>query len=92
MARVGTIISTNNYDGHITGNTKRITTDIVAGWCGVDCVERVSFDYYSKTRTLDIDVEGRLYRLMGIRKDEYLDELIAFLRMEYREMQQYRIK
>lgn len=53
--------------GKLKGNTKLHVTDVIAGWCGVDFVSRVTFEHNSN-RTLIINVEGTKYRIMGIRR------------------------
>ena len=67
MARMGLMITNKQPNNHITGSTERITTDVVAGWIGIDLVERVTFDL-NTAGTLLIDVEGRKYKLRLVRK------------------------
>lgn len=78
MTRIGMIISTVESNNHITGNTQRITTSVVAGWCGFDLVERVTFDL-NTAGTLLIDVEGCKYKLRGVKKSHLADTLHSFL-------------
>ena len=91
MARIGMIISTEERNKHIIGQTERITTDVVAGWCGVDIVERVTFDR-NTAGTLTINVEGRKYKLPNIRKADTFAALRCFLQSPQAEMNKYAVK
>lgn len=91
MTRIGMIISTVESNNRITGNTQRITTSVVAGWCGVDLVERVTFDR-NTAGTLRIDVEGRKYKLTNIKKSDTYAALRCFLCSSQAEMNKYAVK
>lgn len=85
MARIGMIISTVKGNKHVTGNTQRITTDYVAGWCGVDLVEDVTFDF-NTAGTLLVVVGERKYKLRGVKKSELYDTLNVFLTQTDKQM------
>lgn len=89
--RTGMIISTVESNKHTTGNTQRIVTDVVNGWCGVDLVERVTFDL-NTAGTLTVNVEDAVYKIKGVRKSVLIDTLKRFLTMNITDMQKYRIK
>ncbi len=85
MVRISMIIGKLESNKHITGNTQRITTDYVAGWCGVDLVEDVTFDY-NTAGTLAVTVGERKYKLKGIKKTELYETLAAFLTQSNKQM------
>ena len=91
MARIGMIISTVEPNNHITGNTQRITTNVVAGWCGGDLVERVTFDL-NTAGTLTIDVEGCKYKLRGVSKSKLYETLRFFLTLPKQQMNAQAVK
>jgi hypothetical protein len=91
MARIDTIISTFKPNGVIEGKTRRITTNVIAGWCGVDFVERVRF-VYNTARTLHIYVEERdHYMLKNVRRSSLLNVVSDFLKQDDRAMDNYRV-
>lgn len=85
---VDCMIYQNTRDHHIVGSMTRITTDYVAGWCGVDVREKVSFDHYRGR--LIIDVEGRKYGVKCLKPDA-VKTVIKFLKLDNRMMEEYRI-
>lgn len=89
MARVDTIIATTKANGVVEGTTKRITTDVVAGWCGVDIVSRVRF-VYNTARTLHIYVENDHYMLKNVRRSLLLKTVADFLKQDARAMDNFR--
>ena len=89
MARIDTIISKTLGNGVIEGKTQRITTDIVAGWCGVDFVERVRF-VYNTARTLHIYVEEKHYVLKNVRRSLLLKTVADFLKQDARAMDNFK--
>lgn len=54
-------------NNHVIGITERITTEVIAGWCGIDFREKVTFDL-NTCGTLRIDIEGRKYLVKDIKK------------------------
>jgi hypothetical protein len=91
MARMSMVLCMVQPNGHITGNTERITTSVSAGWCGVDIVERVKFDLNTAGALL-IDVEGMKYKLRGIKKHCLHEALRTFCTGTKAEMEKHAIK
>lgn len=85
---VDCMIYQNTRDHHIVGSTTRITTDYVAGWCGVDLREKVSFDHYRGK--LMVDVEGRKYCIKCLKPDA-VKTVIRFLKSQPHVMERYRV-
>lgn len=90
-ARVGTIIYTEERNKHITGNTQRITTNVIAGWCGIDLVERVTFDL-NTAGTLRITIGDRKYKLTNIRKSSLLAVVRCVVESTEEELAMYAVK
>lgn len=90
MARIGTIMSIVNGNGVITGSTERITTDVVAGWCGVDLRQPVKF-VYNTARTLHIYIEKEHFMLKNVRRSMLHRTVENFLKQSAREMDNYRV-
>ena len=91
MAHADVIVTTTQYNKHITGSTRRITTDVVAGWCGVDIAERVTFDL-NTAGTLLIDIEGRKYKLRNVKKSNLIDTLRIFLSLPRKMIEEHAVK
>ena len=91
MARISMIIGKAENNKHITGNTQRITTDYVAGWCGVDLVEDVTFDF-NTAGTLKVVVGERKYKLNGVKKSELYETLGSFLTQTDKQMAEHLVK
>jgi hypothetical protein len=74
----------------IVGGTTRIITDTVAGWCGIDLVQQVSFEI-NTMNSLILNIEGNKYRIKHISRRHYADAVFSALALSDEELEKYRI-
>lgn len=77
VRHIDSIITTKS-GRKLRGSCRLIETDVVAGWCGVDLVSRVTFEH-NTANALYIDVEGTLYRIPWIRRRDVIQFVRFFL-------------